>query len=78
MKKVIDLHGFSHDESLVKVEEYLLINSFNNDLELELITGKSTKLQDKIIKQILDKHDFNYYIPKYNTGVMYITDNRIN
>ena len=50
MKKVIDLHGFSHDESLVKVEEYLLINSFNNDLELELITGKSPKLQDKIIK----------------------------
>ncbi|MAT79133.1 MAG: hypothetical protein CMD13_00135 [Flavobacteriales bacterium] len=78
MKKVIDLHGFSHDESLVKVEEYLLINSFNNDLELELITGKSPKLQDKIIKQILNKHDFNYYIPKYNTGVMYITDNRIN
>lgn len=78
MKKVIDLHGFSHDESLVKVEEYLLINSFNNDLELELITGKSPKLQDKIIKQILNKHDFNYYIPKYNTGVMYITDNRLN
>ena len=78
MKKVIDLHGLSHDESLVKVEEYLLLNSFGNDLELELITGKSPKLQHKIINQILTKHDFNYYIPKYNTGVMYITDTRIN
>ena len=78
MKKVIDLHGLSHDKSLVKVEEFLLLNSFNNDLDLELITGKSTKLQEKIINQILIKHGFNYYIPNYNTGVMFISDTRIN
>tara|TARA_B100001029_G_C14674898_1_gene241500 strand:+ start:142 stop:378 length:237 start_codon:yes stop_codon:yes gene_type:complete len=78
MKKSIDLHGLSHDESLVKVEEYLLLNSFNNDLDLELITGKSPKLQEKIINQILIKHDYNYYIPNYNTGVMFITDTRVN
>ena len=45
MRKSIDLHGLTHEESLVKVEEYLLLNSFNNDLDLELITGKSPKLQ---------------------------------
>jgi hypothetical protein len=78
MKKSIDLHGLSHEESLVKVEEYLLLNSFNNDLDLELITGKSPKLQEKIINQILMKHDYNYYIPNYNTGVMFITDTRVN
>lgn len=78
MRKSIDLHGLSHDESLVKVEEYLLLNSFNNDLDLELITGKSPKLQEKIINQILIKHDYNYYIPNYNTGVMFITDTRVN
>ena len=78
MKKSIDLHGLSHDESLVKVEEYLLLNSFNNDLDLELITGKSPKLQEKIINQILIKHDYNYYIPNYNTGVMFITDTKVN
>ena len=78
MKKIIDLHGLSHEESLIKVEEYLLLNSFDNDLDLELITGQSTKLQEKIINQILNKHNFNYYIPKYNTGVMFITDTRIN
>ena len=66
MKKVIDLHGLTHEESLVKVEEYLLLNSFDNDLDLELITGKSPKLQQKIINQILNKHNFNYYIPNYN------------
>ena len=78
MKKVIDLHGLTHEESLVKVEEYLLLNSFDNDLDLELITGKSPKLQNKIINQILNRHSFNYYIPDYNTGVMFITDTRIN
>lgn len=78
MKKIIDLHGLSHEESLIKVEEYLLLNSFYNDLDLELITGQSPKLQEKIINQILNKHNFNYYIPKYNTGVMFITDSRIN
>ena len=78
MKKVIDLHGLTHEESLVKVEEYLLLNSFDNDLDLELITGKSPKLQQKIINQILIKHNFNYYIPNNNTGVMFITDTRIN
>ena len=49
MKKVIDLHGVSHEKALLMVEEYLLMNSFGNDLELELITGKSPKLQKKII-----------------------------
>ena len=78
MKKVIDLHGLTHEESLVKVEEYLLLNSFDNDLDLELITGKSPKLQQKIINHILNKHNFNYYIPNHNTGVMFITDTRIN
>ena len=78
MKKIIDLHGLTHEESLIKVEEYLLLNSFDNNLYLELITGQSPKLQQKIIQQILNKHNFNYYIPKYNTGVMFITDTRIN
>ena len=78
MKKVMDLHGLTHEESLVKVEEYLLLNSFDNDLDLKLITGKSPKLQNKIINQILNRHRFNYYIPEYNTGVMFITDTRIN
>lgn len=77
MKK-IDLHGISHEKALVMVEEYLLLNSFGNDLELELITGKSPKLQKKIIENILTKYDFYYYIPNHNTGMMYITDTKIN
>ena len=77
MKK-IDLHGMSHEKALMIVEEYLLMNSFGNDLELELITGKSPKLQKKIIENILTKYNFNYYIPYHNTGMIYITDTKIN
>ena len=60
MKNKIDLHGLSHAKALIEVEEFLLMNSFNNDLELELITGKSPKLQQKIIDQILKKHKFKF------------------
>ena len=64
MKKIIDLHGLSHEESLIKVEEYLLLNSFDNNLDLELITGQSPRLQQKIIQQILNKHNFYIMIIK--------------
>ena len=49
MQKSIDLHGKSHEEALIIVEDYLLLNSFDNSLDLELITGNSTTLQSKII-----------------------------
>ena len=38
MQKSIDLHGKSHEEALIIVEDYLLLNSFDNSLDLELIT----------------------------------------
>ena len=78
MKKRIDLHGKSHEEALIIVEEYLLLNSFDNTLDLELITGNSTILQNKIIDNILKKHGFSHYIPNHNRGVMYITNSKIN
>lgn len=78
MKKRIDLHGKSHEEALIIVEEHLLLNSFDNTLDLELITGNSTILQNKIIDNILKKHEFSHYIPNHNLGVMYITNSKIN
>ena len=77
MKKKIDLHGLSHEKALIKVEDFLLANSFSNLLELELITGNSPLLQKKIINQILNKYHYTFYIPEYNRGMMYITDSKI-
>ena len=78
MKKCIDLHGKSQEEDLILVEDYLLLNSFDNSLDLELITGNSPVLQDKIINNVLRKHEFSYYIPNHNRGVMFITNSKIN
>ena len=78
MTKSIDLHGKSHEDAIIIVEEYLLMNSFDNSLDLELITGNSPVLQNKIIKNILKKYEFSYYIPNHNRGVMYITNSKIN
>tara|TARA_B100000242_G_scaffold191800_1_gene138157 strand:- start:955 stop:1191 length:237 start_codon:yes stop_codon:yes gene_type:complete len=78
MTKSIDLHGKSHEDAIIIVEEYLLLNSFDNSLDLELITGNSPVLQNKIIKNILKKYEFSYYIPNHNRGVMYITNSKIN
>ena len=78
MTKSIDLHGKSHEDAIIIVEEYLLMNSFDNSLDLELITGNSPVLQNKIINNILKKHEFSYHIPNHNRGVMYITNSKIN
>ena len=78
MTKSIDLHGKSHEDAIIIVEEYLLLNSFDNSLDLELITGNSTVLQNKIINNILKKYEFSYYIPNHNRGVMYISNSKIN
>ena len=78
MTKSIDLHGKSHEDAIIIVEEYLLMNSFDNSLDLELITGNSPVLQNKIINNILKKHEFSYYIPNHKRGVMYITNSKIN
>ena len=38
MNNTIDLHGKSHEEALIIVEDYLLLNSFDNLLDLYKIT----------------------------------------
>ena len=78
MTKSIDLHGKSHEDAIIIVEEYLLMHSFDNSLDLELITGNSPVLQNKIINNILKKHEFSYYIPNHNRCVMFITNSKIN
>ena len=64
----IDLHGFTHDEAILATEDWLLRESLNYGFEVKVITGNSHKLQQKIIDEVIKKHDFNYYIPSWNTG----------
>lgn len=74
MKHVLDLHGVDHKEAISKVEETLLLNQIYKHKTVEIITGKSTLLQNKIIREILDPYEFDYYIPSNNNGMMVITE----
>ena len=70
----IDCRGLTHKKALLKIEEYLLINSVCRLIEVKIITGKSDELQQKIIKEVLVPHRFDYYIPPNNNGVMFVSD----
>ena len=69
MKYEIDLHGFTHDEAVFAVEDVLIKESMkSSSIDVTIITGQSPKLQDRIIKDVLERHGFSYYIPGWNIG----------
>lgn len=72
----IDLHGYKHKDALIKVEEYLLLNSVHKIIDVKIITGNSSELQKKLIK-LFDNYNFSYYIPAHNQGEIYVSDNEI-
>ena len=55
----IDLHGLTHKQAILKVENNLILNQLCKYGQLEIITGKSTELQDKIIKEVLGPNKFS-------------------
>ena len=73
----IDLHGLTHKQAILKIENNLILNQLCKYGQLEIITGKSPELQDKIIKEILDYHKFSYYIPSHNTGTIIVDDDEL-
>lgn len=69
MKYEIDLHGFTQDEAVFTVEEVLIKESLKSSpIDVVIITGQSPTLQDRIIKDVLERHGFSYYIPGWNIG----------
>jgi hypothetical protein len=77
MNHKIDLHGMSHKEAISKTETLLIGASFDKAMVVEIITGKSKTLQDKIITELLDLYKFDYYIPSYNIGIIIVTQNEL-
>lgn len=65
--KEIDLHGMTHEEAVLKAENFVLLESQNELFECRIITGNSYKMTTKIIK-MLSEYGFNYYIPTWNSG----------
>lgn len=63
----IDLHGMTHDDALIKAEDFVLLQSQDTIFQCRIITGNSYKMTTKIIK-MLSEYGFNYYIPTWNSG----------
>ena len=70
--KEIDLHGLTHDEALIKAEDFVLLLSQNMTFQCRIITGKSDRLSKKVV-EMLETHEFNWYIPSWNVGEIVVT-----
>ena len=77
MKHKIDLHGLSIRKAVTKAELFLIEASFDKNMHVEIITGKSGNMQDHIIKEVLEPYKFEYYIPSNNTGMLIVTQNEL-
>jgi len=65
--KELDLHGLTHEEAVLKAEHFVLKLSVDELFECRLITGNSMKMKSVIV-EMLDGHDFKWWIPAWNTG----------
>ena len=70
----IDLHGMRHREALLEVEDRILAASQLGPFVMEIITGNSSSMQDKVIS-LLEKYNFSFYIPSYNLGMIIVNYN---
>tara|TARA_B100000029_G_C17595518_1_gene963992 strand:- start:323 stop:544 length:222 start_codon:yes stop_codon:yes gene_type:complete len=70
--KEVDLHGMHHNEAVLKLEDICLRESVNFGWQVRAITGNSKKLQQTIIKDIINKWELKYHIPTHNLGEIII------
>ena len=70
--KELDLHGLTHEEAVLKAEDFVLELSIDELFECRLITGNSMRMQSKLI-EMLNEHDFKWYVPSWNTGEIIVT-----
>lgn len=69
----IDLHGFTHDEAVFAAENFVLLESQDELFQCRIITGNSYKMHGRII-EMLNTHNFRYYIPSWNTGEIIVSN----
>ena len=69
----LDLHGFTHDEALFVAEDFVLQESINPMFQCKIIVGNSSKMSG-LVKDMLDRHDFRYYVPSWNVGEIIISN----
>jgi DNA-nicking Smr family endonuclease len=69
----LDLHGMTHDEAVFVAEDFVLQESINPMFQCKIIVGNSSKMSG-LVKDMLDRHDFRYYIPSWNVGEIIVSN----
>ena len=70
--KELDLHGLTHEEAVLSAENFVLLESLDELFECRLITGNSMKMKSVIV-EMLERHDFKWWIPAWNTGEIIVS-----
>ena len=69
----LDLHGFTHDEAVFASEDFVLQQSQNSMFQCRIIVGNSSQMTNRVT-DMLDRHDFKYYIPSWNVGEIIVSN----
>ena len=69
----IDLHGMPLNRAIDKAESVLIEASFDKNMQVEIITGKSGNMKERIIEEVIKPFKFDYYVPSHNTGIIIVT-----
>ena len=69
----LDLQGFTHDEAVFAAEDFVLTQSQNPMFQCRVIVGNSSEMT-KRVTEMLEKHEFRYYIPSWNVGEIIISN----
>jgi DNA-nicking Smr family endonuclease len=69
----LDLHGFTHDEVELVVENFVLMESQNPMFQCRIIVGNSSKMAE-IVTDVLERHAFKYYTPSWNLGEIIVSN----
>jgi hypothetical protein len=69
----LDLHGVTHDNAVRTLEGILVGESTKGSFQLRVITGNSTRMQKRLIDEVLDTMGFQYNIPASNLGEIIVT-----
>ena len=69
----IDLHGMPLNRAIAKAESVLIEASFDKNMQVEIITGKSGNMKENIIEEVIKPFKFDYYITPHNTGMIIVT-----
>jgi|TARA_R110000822_G_scaffold92143_1_gene212177 hypothetical protein len=74
MNYKIDLQRLTHYDAIRTLEKELILSNICKYDAIEIITGKSPILQEKLIIEVIERYDFEWFIPPGNIGMIIVAE----